>query len=495
VIIFHNPGLIPLDVFRLRGVSVKQAGSFGRFGTGFSYAIATILRGGGSVRIWRGANEVRFECREVTVKDQAFEEVVLVNPAAEKVEDTFTPLGFTTSLGKDWEPWMALRELACNARDEGGDFKVTDMPAVPDCFSAKDDETVIVVEWPEMDQAAREDGEHVFVPEGEVLLDERGVRVLQGPSDYLYHRGVRVWKLPKPSVFTYDITAPVDLTEDRTVKYGFCVVANVRNMILQTEDRSIIAAAVTAKKDTWERGFDWTGAEWSAVPPGATWLDEVAALREKRVNNYSAPELSESASKVMLNHRAFKEVHHSSSWSSFEGEARSLNYASDILDDLGMGLGEGTNGIPVFITKMLPGDALSAVNEGRVFLAERLLEERTSVIVRELLRRQLELKSGGDHDALLDFALDRLFDLATKQDSSLRRDWALAEEEADTAPPASAPAEEPPAAPAASLPAYDYTEDTCPGHVASTADAKVCGRCGTHVDSLRPDDLDDDLPF
>jgi uncharacterized protein DUF4031 len=33
-----------------------------------------------------------------------------------------------------------------------------------------------------------------------------------------------------------------------------------------------------------------------------------------------------------------------------------------------------------------------------------------------------------------------------------------------------------------------YTEETCPGHVASADDPKICGRCGTHIDSLRPDD-------
>lgn len=32
------------------------------------------------------------------------------------------------------------------------------------------------------------------------------------------------------------------------------------------------------------------------------------------------------------------------------------------------------------------------------------------------------------------------------------------------------------------------SEDDCCGHVASTADPKVCGRCGIHIDSLRPDD-------
>jgi hypothetical protein len=32
-----------------------------------------------------------------------------------------------------------------------------------------------------------------------------------------------------------------------------------------------------------------------------------------------------------------------------------------------------------------------------------------------------------------------------------------------------------------------YTEDICPGHVASEDDPKICGLCGVHVDSLRPD--------
>lgn len=35
--------------------------------------------------------------------------------------------------------------------------------------------------------------------------------------------------------------------------------------------------------------------------------------------------------------------------------------------------------------------------------------------------------------------------------------------------------------------ANHYGEEECPGHVASAHDPKVCGRCGVHVDSLRPD--------
>lgn len=31
-------------------------------------------------------------------------------------------------------------------------------------------------------------------------------------------------------------------------------------------------------------------------------------------------------------------------------------------------------------------------------------------------------------------------------------------------------------------------EENCTGHVASNGNAKICGRCGVHIDSLRPPD-------
>jgi hypothetical protein len=481
MIIFHNPGLIPLDVFRLRGVSVKQAGAFGRFGTGLSYAIAAILRGGGSIRVWRGADELCFDTNTVWVKDQSFQEVTLI---AEERED---PLGFTTLLGKDWEPWMALRELACNARDEGGDFKLTDMPAVPDCFSAKDDETVIVVEWPEMDEAAREDGARVFVPGGEPLLEESGVRVLPGPSDYLYHRGVRVWKLPRPSVFTYDVTSAVDLTEDRTVKYGFCVVSDVRNMILATSDRTIIAAAVSASNGTWESGFDWSGKEWAPRDPGQDWLEEVGHLRaiENGVNK--------SAIDVFLAHSAYKSATRYAG-GSYEEPTGEFGEALSALEEIDQHLVEDLQKVNTFVAEELPGETLSTIRGGSIYVTKKLLEESRYVIARETLTRYLEIKSGGDHDVLLGLVVPLLLD----QVYSLKREREQIEEaverqQAWEAKEAARLIEEKKAE--ADTKGFTHTENTCPGHIASAWDSKVCGLCGVHINSLRPGELDDDLPF
>lgn len=423
MLLFHNPGLLPLEAIRLMGASVKTAGSFGRFGTGLKYAIATILRGGGSIHIWLGPSELTFSVNRIQLKEHDFDEVLLVT-APGTVDEYRAELGFTTQLGKDWEPWMALRELACNARDEGGDFKLIDAPEVPPCFSARDGETVIVVDWAEMDVAARENAAGVFAPVEEPLTQLHGVRVLSGPSDYLYHRGVRVWALPKPSVFTYDIVGPLDLTEDRTVKYSFVAVATVRNAFLKmtTEDeRPLVRAAVTAKKgETWEGGFDWAGGEWDPTQPLQLWLEVVAEARN--AGNWA---VSDSARDVLLKHQAFHRAQ-ASQWYDTEGANERLSDAAEALEELGFELQK----VNVFITDALPGAALSAVNNGSIFITQELLDARVVVIVRELIRRLLELEGAGDHDRLLAVATQRLFDVCLGSHFRFKRELDLFKEEA-----------------------------------------------------------------
>ena len=54
MIIFENKGLIDVHAISIMGVSVKEEGSIGYFGTGLKYAIATLLREGQKITIWRG---------------------------------------------------------------------------------------------------------------------------------------------------------------------------------------------------------------------------------------------------------------------------------------------------------------------------------------------------------------------------------------------------------------------------------------------------------
>jgi len=108
---FMNNGNFDIRAMMTMGVSAKLSDSaIGFFGTGFKYAVAVILRGGGSVKVSTIDGVYEFTKKEEIIRDQKFDLVMINGSSA----------GFTTHMGINWEPWMAFRELFCNAKDEGG---------------------------------------------------------------------------------------------------------------------------------------------------------------------------------------------------------------------------------------------------------------------------------------------------------------------------------------------------------------------------------------
>lgn len=416
MIVFHNPGLIDLEAIRLMGASVKQPGSFGRFGTGLKYAVASILRGGGSLELYIGELRYTFQTRTARVKGEAFEEVLLVKDNSPAPPDTLE-LGFTTQLGRDWKPWMVLRELGCNARDEEGDFALVheeDMEGVTIGAPDGPQETVFILRWPELEEDWESSVSELFLPaELEPLEEIEGVRIYPGPGKHLYHRGVRIMELPKESAFRYDIVEKVDLTEDRTARYSFIAEEHVRRAILSSEDPGIITAAVT-NRDGWESSLKWNDETWRKPRPGVTWLETVGRLRETHKG------LVEGVTKLYLMHRAIKEGQTFGGYYK-EDTPPALEIALEELEEVHFSLRDEN----IYVVDELPGEALSMSTERRIYVSAELLTRRPYEIARELLLRSLEAGSGGDHDRLLERVLEPILE----NSRVLTRDRELLEEE------------------------------------------------------------------
>lgn len=213
MIIFRNNGLIDLTAVRTLGVSVKEDDSaIGYFGTGLKFAVATILRNGGEITIWRGADKHVFGVNPANVRGKNFDVVTL-----DGVE-----IGFTTQLGRDWEPWMAFRELACNALDEGGRYFAANTPVGPGCG----DETIIEVVGGGIDRAYAD--RHDIIIKAEPLERNAFVEIHPGPSNDIFYRGVKVGQTMYQTFFRYNILSKIDLTEDRTFKYSFTLATPIK---------------------------------------------------------------------------------------------------------------------------------------------------------------------------------------------------------------------------------------------------------------------------
>lgn len=224
---FWNHGSIDIRAATIMGVNVKETDEpIGMFGTGLKYSIAVLLRLGHKIKIYSGDNVYEFSNRSEEIRGKAFG-LIYMNGQ---------PLGFTTDLGKKWELWQVYRELYSNCKDENGEILVGSQPG-------GGDRTAIVVTG--LDQLHL--NRHEFLFTGPVHHDCDIGEVQFKPSNSLFYRGIKVYSQKQPFLFTYNILADIDLTEDRTAKYDWEILGRVQDIISNLPS-SKLRLAITAPK-------------------------------------------------------------------------------------------------------------------------------------------------------------------------------------------------------------------------------------------------------
>lgn len=310
MIIFTNPGLIDLRMLSTFGVNVKpNANAFGQFGTGLKYAVAVIVREGGTLELFVGQpydiemSDTKYTFGKVTetVRGEQFEFITLTEPNPDAGEEATKALPFTTSYGKNWEPWQAFRELWSNCMDEGGEvFWVADHPTdglgEGDGWEGPPEDATTFI-W------SGELAEKVWKERGSILLGQRdafpgelagplaklaGIEVWPGQSEYLYLHGIRVGKLPgdSKSTFTYNLTGGWMLTEDRTLMHAWMAPNRIGLAVMQCDDAMMITKLLTT--GGWELRIEWDEIDGQ---PSETFLQISVKLHEQDKLSGSAKKL------------------------------------------------------------------------------------------------------------------------------------------------------------------------------------------------------------
>lgn len=233
MIVFRNPGTIDLRALRTFGLSSKagQQDKIGRFGTGLKYATAVIARGGGALSIWTDGAWHDLTSDKAEFRGQAVTQLFL-NGAE---------LPFTTDLGRDWEPWMAFRELYSNALDEDGGVERHEGKP-----TGSADETLIAVQMDKFEAIYFSMEEHFIGADETPIWKGDGLEVFQGRSKFVFNRGIAVMELKEPAAFRYNITSYLSLTEDRTAKYGFTVLSAIAGALVQCRDTDLLTKTCDA---------------------------------------------------------------------------------------------------------------------------------------------------------------------------------------------------------------------------------------------------------
>lgn len=271
---FYNRSAIDLAAIELLGVSVKSEGAIGFFGTGLKFALATLLRSGCEVALLRDGQQHLFSTRKVVIRDKEFQQICLGGQ----------PLGFTTDLGRNWEPWMAWRELHANALDEGGGSGAALPPS--------EWGTVFQVEGEAIELAAKQRDE-IFLPISRLppveVSAEIAVYPKQGAGSKMFYRTIRARDLESPGLYTYNVLQEAELTEDRTLKYEYFYTHALARAVQMSRERDFVEALVLAPEGVWEHNLSFN----SFWPVGELFLQVVGEHRRDH-------RLSESAYKVWV---------------------------------------------------------------------------------------------------------------------------------------------------------------------------------------------------
>lgn len=255
VVVFKTPTILDIRAITTFGLHAKpnSKSPIGYFGTGLKMAIAVLVRNNIPIRLWIGKTEYEFYTYSAKFRDQATQ-FIRMRKRSGLGKWFHADLGFTTQTAKNWEVWMAFRELESNTRDENGaTLIIPNEPYEVDLAHDSDSTTIMVGPSEAFEDVAR-DMHSVFLPNGlrGDLVDQPDFQVINKPSNYLYYRGMRVMELEQPSLMTYNILKKQELTEDRTLKDQWWMPYQLVRWLAAQTDRELVGRFMNATDEHWE---------------------------------------------------------------------------------------------------------------------------------------------------------------------------------------------------------------------------------------------------
>jgi hypothetical protein len=257
----ESQGIIDPQAFTLIGASTKRLDDtkIGFFGSGLKYSISYLLRNSIDFKVFADYNEIKFECESVTFREQSFE-VISVN--GEKTS-------MTTEMGIDWEPWFIIREIYCNAIDEG-EGKIS----IVENIVPEEDKTVFYIRLTKEFQEIFNDWDEYFSEGRKDLMyfDNEGSQIYSSKNKLIvYRKGIKCFSIDQPSIFNYDMTW-ININESRTIKDEHDFKWTLRTYFQELNDVNIIRQLITLINNNWEKGLYW---QYGSAKYSTAWLDAI----------------------------------------------------------------------------------------------------------------------------------------------------------------------------------------------------------------------------
>jgi hypothetical protein len=197
----QNDGQLDIRLVALMGGTTKANNKYkiGQFGTGLKYTLAYLFRNNIDFKIFDGENPFPVDLKTETerIKDSDFE-IICIDGKRTSI---------TTGMGREWSAWMIIRELWCNALDEGGALKEVVTNDKP--FEAEPGKTTFYIQLTSEFQQVLDEWSSYFIHQEEPLWENDEYAIYKNRDKKklkLYKHGVLIYQHPNHnSLFYYDV--------------------------------------------------------------------------------------------------------------------------------------------------------------------------------------------------------------------------------------------------------------------------------------------------
>jgi len=224
-----SPGELDVRALSLMGASTKRGddSKIGRFGSGMKYAMAYLLREGYELCVWIGERQVAIETKSVDLRGQTFAEIWIDG----------APTNLTTALGPDWRLWQAIREIYCNALDEGAEHPLRAEPTPP-----RPGSTTFYIRGPGIESLVRD--LDIYFPRREPIETVGENKILPRSADgvsRVYRRGILIHQFSsQPRAFDYDLH-DIALNEERLPASSWDMEFGIASTLVDSCSRAVVS--------------------------------------------------------------------------------------------------------------------------------------------------------------------------------------------------------------------------------------------------------------
>lgn len=239
----QNDGELDIRLVALMGGTTKSTNEYkiGQFGTGLKYTLAYLFRNNLDFKIFVGTTEIKIHIEKELIADTLFE-IICINGKRTSI---------TTKMGEDWSAWMIIRELWCNALDEGGEFK-----DITDEVIGEEGKTTFYIQEDSNIKEVLKDWDKYFIHSNKPIFKSKTYTLYPaGNKLSFYKKGVLIFEHPdKKGLFSYDI-GNADINELREFK-GI-LQREICHALVDANENAIEYLLANITEEHFEGDMDW----------------------------------------------------------------------------------------------------------------------------------------------------------------------------------------------------------------------------------------------